>query len=55
MDNQQAADGIRTLLSKLGDDELYSLTNTVTQGLLKDKVANRQGKFLFIKNHSIVN
>lgn len=36
--------GITSILSHLKDREVISLATTVTQGLLKNKVKNRQGK-----------
>lgn len=45
MSNHNANDGIRMLLSMLADEELISLTKTVTQSLLKDNVSSREGKF----------
>lgn len=36
--------GITSILSHLKDRDLISLATTVTQGLLKSKIKNRQGK-----------
>lgn len=45
MSDQKLNEGIKSILSKLEDEELYSLQKTVTQGLLKDKICDRESKF----------
>ncbi|KAK4877434.1 hypothetical protein RN001_009940 [Aquatica leii] len=42
MENSKAVFGIKQIFSNLTDDELLGLTNTVTQGLLKNKVETRE-------------
>lgn len=43
MDNIKAKNGIRQILLNLENDDLLALAATVTQGLLKKKLNNREG------------
>ncbi|KAK5642783.1 hypothetical protein RI129_008950 [Pyrocoelia pectoralis] len=44
--------GIKEIISQLGDEELWGLTKTVTQGLLKDKIQSRDEAISAIINYS---
>ncbi|XP_044254655.1 uncharacterized protein C3orf38 homolog isoform X1 [Tribolium madens] len=50
--NEASKQGIREILSTLDDNTLFSLSGTVTQGLLKNRINNRQDATNAILNYS---
>lgn len=45
IENVKAKEGLKEIFSKFEDVDLFALAATVTQGLLKKKLNNREGLF----------
>ncbi|KAF5286735.1 hypothetical protein FQR65_LT12468 [Abscondita terminalis] len=52
MENSKAIEGVKRIIEKLTDEDLHSLTNTVTQGFLKNKIETREDAITSILKYS---